>query len=221
MPPIGAPNFNQNKEIFAPSGTINVSSPSGRFPTSPAIRANYLLIPGPGMLGAGSAPVGQFGRLRQDSTWSSILGGSLTIFELDNSSSSGYRATILGRDVLAGEQPLHTIIHDTWFAWQFTDNDANYALVSMLDTPMGSSGSQEYANDQATLASAFPAAEGLIARFFPPATFITTARPTEATAATSTTSTAGTGRESAATLVESSCLLLTTVSVLVITTATA
>ncbi len=74
--------------------------------------------------------VSQFHHLHSDETWVHIAGNPLTLHHFVPA--KGYRKTLLGKDLLSGQTPQHTIIRGTHFG---AATNGSYTLVACFVAP--------------------------------------------------------------------------------------
>lgn len=83
----------------------------------------------------GTEDVSHLHRIQSDEMWHFHQGGTLTIFELDEATSS-IRATHLGSNIFKGEQLQYVVKANTWFGAYLSDPSASeYALVGCTVAP--------------------------------------------------------------------------------------
>ncbi|EFN57006.1 hypothetical protein CHLNCDRAFT_30563 [Chlorella variabilis] len=101
-------------------------------------------------------------RLDASECWHAYLGGAITIVELDGSSPSGTRTTVLGRDLAAGQKLQHVVPPDTWFGAAPAEG-TEFALVGCTVAP-GFQFSTFEMGERQRLLQDFPAAASWIER---------------------------------------------------------
>lgn len=77
-----------------------------------------------------SGQVSQFHHLHSDETWVHIVGDPLTLHQFVPG--KGFRKAILGKDLLYGQKPQHTIIRGTHFA---AATNGSYTLAACFVAP--------------------------------------------------------------------------------------
>ncbi len=77
-----------------------------------------------------SGQVSHFHHLHSDETWVHITGDALTLHQFVPA--VGYRKTILGKDLLSGQTPQHTIIRGTHFG---AASNGSYTLAACFVAP--------------------------------------------------------------------------------------
>ncbi len=85
----------------------------------------FLIIPG---------NISRLHRIKSDEVWHFYLGGPMTVIELDNTDPKGYRATILGSNVLKGELVQYTVKAGVWFG-SFPNEGSEYSFVGCTVAP--------------------------------------------------------------------------------------
>ncbi len=110
-------------------------------------------------------PAGQVSRLHRidaDEAWHHYLGGTLEVFELDESDPTRQRVTRLGKDLARGEVLQHVVPAGRWFG-AAPATGTPYVLVGCTVAPAFEFDHFEL-GDRAALLARFPTAAELVTR---------------------------------------------------------
>jgi predicted cupin superfamily sugar epimerase len=124
---------------------INVDLDQGTKKRTASTAIYFLVTPG---------NVSRLHRIQSDEVWHFYLGGPLTVIELDAGESKGYRATVLGQDVVAGQLQQYVVKRGTWFGCYPADG-TEFSFVGCTVAPGFEFQDFELAS-RAALLAAFP-----------------------------------------------------------------
>lgn len=114
-------------ETFRSDTNISITSDDGTSsihrPASTAIY--FLMIPG---------NISRFHRIKSDEVWHFYGGGSMTVVELLEDGSQGYKATVLGSNQLKDELVQYVVKRDTWFG-SFPNEGSDFSFVGCTVSP--------------------------------------------------------------------------------------
>lgn len=78
--------------------------------------------------------VSRLHRIQSDEVWHFYLGGPMTVIELDLSAEKGYKATVLGINILEGEMVQYCVRRGTWFG-SLPNEGTAFSLVGCTVSP--------------------------------------------------------------------------------------